>query len=142
MAASDPYRNFRFKVITGEVIAGHFTEVSGIGVSVEAIAYREGGDSGYVRKLPGRFNCSDVSFSYGVSESDEMWAWLMRTVQGAYEPKNISVVVPNATGQTEAMRLNLINAWVRECRFAPFNAMSNLVLIETMVCAVESVERA
>ncbi len=41
----DPYRAYNFKLEIQGVTEGHFTECSGLGVKVQAIAYREGGTS-------------------------------------------------------------------------------------------------
>ena len=41
--APDPMRNFQFRLEIPGVARGHFTEVSGLGVRVHPIRYREGG---------------------------------------------------------------------------------------------------
>ena len=56
----DPYRAYNFKLLINGVTDGHFTEVSGLGVQVERISYREAGNDAVVRAIPGR-----VTYSLG-----------------------------------------------------------------------------
>ena len=140
--ALDPYRDFRFKVDIQGVVAGHFTRVSGMSVDVQAIEYREGGGPAHVRKLPGRVSYGDVSLSYGVGTSAELWDWLTRTVNGEISRRNVSIIILDVDGQSERSRFNLNQSWVRSASFTPLDSLSNQVLIETMVLAVESIERA
>ena len=56
---ADPYPRMNFEVVIngisddGRSVKGSFSEVTGLEVAVEAIEYRNGSESGTVRKLPG-----------------------------------------------------------------------------------------
>ena len=50
----DPYRAYTFNLLIQNVNAGHFTEVSGLGVRIEQITYQEAGLNSTVRAVPGR----------------------------------------------------------------------------------------
>ena len=51
--------NFGYLLELNGIRAGYFTKVSGLGLTVETVEYREGGDPATVRKLPGRTSIPD-----------------------------------------------------------------------------------
>lgn len=138
----DPYRAYNFKLQIQDVTEGHFTECTGIGVRVQALAYREGGVSQVVRRLPGRVEYGDITLRYGLTQSVELWNWFMTGVKGRVERKNVSILMLDADGTTEVTRWNLVNAWLSEWRGAALNAMGSEVAIETLTLVFESLERA
>lgn len=139
---SNPLVDFRFSLLVGGTPAGMFSRVSGIGgISVQAIEYREGGAPDQVRKLPGRTSYEDLVCEYGVGTYDVLWNQLMATVGGTYERKEVAVLLLKPDGTNERMRFTAYDAWVREARIGPLNALSNQVLIETLVLAVGRWER-
>lgn len=87
---TDPLRNFKFIVNitprTGGGLSDHvgnnelprlgFAEMSGLSVTNELIAYREGGMNTHPHKMIGQSDFPPVSFSRGVfAEQDQMWKW-------------------------------------------------------------------
>lgn len=140
MPETKPLVDFRFKVQLGDGDAAFFNRISAMSVSIESILYREGGGEPHVRKLPGRTAYGDVEFEYGVGISENMWDWLMQTAGGQCERRNLTVIMLSPDG-SPGFSLNLNNSWVRECRFAALDALSNRVLIQTMVVAVESLTK-
>jgi phage tail-like protein len=138
----DVFRNYGFFLELQGERAGYFTKVSGLGLSVESIEYREGGMPSTVYKLPGRTRVKDIELSHGITQSDALGKWLTTAVQGKVERRNVSVVLLGSDGQTEVARWNLGNAWLRECDVADFDALGGDVLIERMVLAAETLERA
>jgi phage tail-like protein len=140
-APIDPYRAYNFKLQIQGVTEGHFTEVSGMGVKVHAISYREGGVSQVVRRLPGRVEYADVTLRYGLTKSVELWNWFMTGMKGKVERRNVSVLMVDGDGTTEVMRWNLFNAWLSDWRAAALDAMGKEVAIETLTLVCESIER-
>ncbi len=137
----DPLRAYNFKLLINNVTEGHFTEVAGLGVQVERIAYREGGNNAQVRAIPGRVTYAAISLRFGLTSSQELWDWLMTAVEGRVSRRNVSIVMLDSTGATEVLRWNLINAWPQEWYGAPLNAMSQELAIETLVLAHEGLHR-
>jgi phage tail-like protein len=137
----DPLRAYNFKLLINNVTEGHFTEVAGLGVLVERIAYREGGNNAQVRAIPGRVTYAAVTLRYGLTASQELWDWLMSAVEGRVSRRNVSIVMLDSSGATEVLRWNLINAWPQEWYGAPLNAMSQELAIETLVLAHEGLHR-
>ena len=62
-------------------------------------------------------------------------------MRGKVERRNISIVLVDSDGVTEAMRWNLINAWVSEWQGAVLNASAHEVAIESMTIVFETLER-
>jgi phage tail-like protein len=139
---TSPYRSYNFKLNVQGVTEGHFTECSGLGVSVDVIRYREAGNDQQVRCLPGPVNYGDVLLRYGLTDSRELWDWLMSAVEGRVERKNISILMLDAEGIDEVMRWNLINAWPSEWRGTMLDAMSREAAIESLTLVFESMERS
>ncbi|TQS43381.1 phage tail protein [Cryptosporangium phraense] len=137
----DPYRAYHFKLVLNGVDNGHFTEVSGLGVRVERIAYREAGANSVVRAIPGRVTYSPVVLRYGLTSSGELWDWLMTAVTGRVNRRNVSIAVLDPTGADEVLRWNLLNAWPQEWLGAPLDAMTQELAVETLVLAHEGLER-
>ena len=143
MAETEIFRNYNFSLDLGQgVVGGYFTEVSGMGIRVEAIDYREGGAAPAVRKLPGRVSYGDITLRWGMSQSPEMWEWLMTAVNGTVERREVSIILLRPDGQLpEQVRWNLHGAWVTEWRGAELDASAQGVAIESMVLTHEGLTR-
>jgi phage tail-like protein len=139
---TDPYRAYNFKLEIQGVTEGHFTECTGLGVKVDVISYREGGNGQIIHRLPGQVSYADITLRYGLTNSRLLWDWFLTSVQGKVERRNISIVLVDSDGVTGVMRWNLINAWVSEWRGAQLNASIHEVAIETMTLVFENLERA
>jgi phage tail-like protein len=137
----DPHRAYNFKLLINNVTEGHFTEVSGLGVRIERIEYREAGNDSTVLAIPGRVSYPPVSLRYGLTSSAELWEWLMAAIEGRVNRRNVSIVMLDSSGRTEVLRWNLVNAWPQEWIGAPLNAMSRELAIETLVLAYEALQR-
>lgn len=65
---------FLFEV--DEIEIGRFSEVRGLEVSVETEDVQEGGQNGFVHKLPGRMTWPNITLTRGITSSDALLAWL------------------------------------------------------------------
>jgi phage tail-like protein len=137
----DPYRAFTFNLLIQNVSAGHFTEVTGLGVRIEQIAYREAGLNSTVRAVPGRVSYSPVTLRYGLTSSRDLWDWLMEAVEGRVRRTQVSIAMLDPTGSQEVMRWNLANAWPKEWLGSPLVTVQNELAIETMTLAHEGITR-
>ena len=138
---ADPLRNFQFRLEIPGVAQGHFMEVSGLGVRVHPIRYREGGIGQIVRTMPGPVDYAEVTLRYGVTRGVELWSWMQATVQGRVERRNISIMMLETDAATEAMRWNLVNAWPCEWQGAPLDAMGRDVAVELLRLSFDQLER-
>jgi phage tail-like protein len=142
MVEADIYRNYNFILYLGSEPAGYFTRVTGLGLKVSCIEYREGGTPNAVRKLPGQVTVSPVTLEWGVTQSRAMWDWLMSAANGTVERKEVSVVVIGNDPNEEKVRWNFGSSWLCEWSGTNLDSSGNNVAIESMVLQAESVERA
>lgn len=140
-SVSDPLRSFRFHVEVQGIGNGHFTNVSGMGVQVEAIKYREGGANVTPRFVPGQVDYAEITLGYGLTESDEMWDWLMAAAAGEIDRREMSIVMREPDGTGEVLRWNLTRAWPTRWVGAPLDAMSAALAIESLTLVYEGIER-
>lgn len=140
--ADDPLRNFQFRLEIPGVDQGHFTEVSGLGVRVHPIRYREAGIGQIVRTMPGPVDYSEVTLRYGLIRDNALWSWMQATVQGRVERRNISIMMLETDGGSEALRWNLFNAWPCEWQGAPLDALGRDVGVELLRISFDQMERA
>lgn len=140
--ATDPYRSYNFKLDINGISEGHFTECSGLNVKVESIPYREAGANQIVRKIPGPVDYASVTLKYGVTNSRELWDWLLTAVNGKVERKNVSIILLDSEGTNEVMRWNLHDAWPSEWQGAGLNTTDRAIAIDSLTLVFDSLERA
>lgn len=133
----DPYRGYNFRVEIIGITEGAFTECSGMGVSIQALKYKEG-RSPTVRRIPGPVEYADVTLRYGLTRSRALWDWLQKTLDGKVDRKNVSIALLAPDGSTEVMRWSLINAWISQWRGAPLDALAQEIAIESITLVYET----
>ncbi|MCA9948318.1 MAG: phage tail protein [Anaerolineales bacterium] len=139
--ATDPYRSYNFKLDINGISEGHFTECSGLSVKVESIPYREAGSNQIVRKIPGPVDYAGVTLRYGVTNSKDLWNWLMKAVEGNVERKNVSIILLDSQGTDEVMRWNLVDAWPSEWQGAGLNTTDRAIAIDSLTLVFDRLER-
>jgi phage tail-like protein len=142
MAEQNIYRAYNFVLDLGGGKVCYFTKINGLSVDIETIDFREGGAGPAVRKLAGRVAYNNIELKWGLTESTEMWDWLMTAVKGEVSRRNISIILRDTDGKKEVTRWNLDNAWPCKWRGAPLDALSNEIAIETLHLAHEGLTRA
>ena len=142
MPDEDIFRSYNFVLDIQGVRSGYFTEVTGLSVDIEVISYREGGGAPAERKLPGRVSYGPVNLRWGLTQSRDLWDWIMATAGGNVERKELSVILLKPDGIQENTRWNLHNTWISSWRGARLNAIGNDAAIESVTFVHEGVERA
>ncbi|MGI9175543.1 MAG: phage tail protein [Rhodothermales bacterium] len=138
----DPFRAYNWKLEIQGVTEGHFTECVGLDVRVEVVKYREAGNGQVVHCVPGPVEYGDVTLRYGLTASQELWDWMMTSVNGNVQRQNISILMLDSEGVGEVLRWNLNRAWPSRWTGAPLDAMSRGVAIESLTLVFETLERA
>lgn len=139
--AQDPYKGFRFRVEIHGIQQAGFTECSSVGSHIEVVEYREGGDVASVRKLTGKTSYPDITLKWGMTDSQDLYAWHLQTVQGNVQRQDGSVVQLDDTGN-EKLRWNFYKAWPSKWDGPAYSAKGNDVSIETLTLTCERVEKA
>jgi phage tail-like protein len=136
----DPYRSYNFKLVVQGVVQGHFTRVDGLGMKIDRILYRAGGENSTVRVIPGQVEYSVVTVRFGLTDSTELLRWLFAAADGRVERRNVSLAMLDDAGSTEVRRWNLIGAWPCEWYGAPLDALGKELAIETLSLAYDRLE--
>ena len=91
---------FIFKIGTLQI--GAFTEVTGLGVSIDVEELTEGGQNAYTHKLLGRMRWPNIVLKRGLTDSNALFTWLQnfsgdgfsKTNKVTPETGSISVLTP------------------------------------------------
>src|ERR1700691_3690146 len=81
--STDPLRNFKFVVTiqppSGAAISMGFMSISGLNITVDVIAYREGGYNTTTQKMPGQADFSPITLSRGVAVGNTVdYTWMQQ----------------------------------------------------------------
>jgi len=168
--ATDPLRNFRFLVEFSNAydgdpyspkltsFVGGFTQVSGLNINTQSIAYREGGMNTTLHQVPGMTSFNPITLQRGaIWKNDEAITWM----QGLFAAAS-GEGIPNADGKTFRVNLTIYvldhpatgaplidandviskkaykmkfkvhNAWISSLSYSDLNAQDNQLLFETV----------
>ena len=100
--SSDPLRSFKFNVViplstqggpNGGVARLGFMSLSGLGIAIEPLTYREGGDNLTTRKMPGQADFNPITLSRGLFPTDyDNWYWMSNLFTAMYGGGNNPVI--------------------------------------------------
>ncbi|HET7462169.1 MAG TPA: phage tail protein, partial [Longimicrobium sp.] len=100
----DPLMAFRFQVTVEGQVAGAFSEVTGLQAEVDVLELPEGGENGFVHKLPGRAQYGNLTLKRGVVTLD-LWRWFADVAAGRPERRTVAVAVLPEDGTDPPLRL-------------------------------------
>ena len=138
----DPYSAFNFLVSFGpdpSSIVGSFAEVSGLGVEIEPIEYRNGSEVTTVRKLPGLTKFSNVVLKRGIIGDLGVWEWINAAMNGSRDQRTVVIELLDESREA-VMAFKLRNAWPVKWEGPSLNATANEVAIETLELCHEGLE--
>jgi phage tail-like protein len=136
----DPLNGRNFIVEINGITQAGFSEVSGLGSSIQIIEYREGNDKTQSnQKLPGRVDYPNIVLKWGVTNNDELLKWHLELIKGDIKRKNMRIVLMDASG-TPRKAWKIREAWPAKWTGPVLNAESNDVAIETLEIAHEGIE--
>jgi len=135
----DHIGGFTFKVEIAGVTVGKFMDVMGLESLTDVIEFTDGDDL-IVRKRPGRTRCSNIILRRGFINSDELWKWREKVIDGAVERRNGSIIICGEDGN-EITRYNFFEAWPCRWKLSPLQSNESKNLVEVIELAVEKIER-
>lgn len=93
---ADPYQVFSFFVEIEGILAGGFSECTGLQVETEFYEYREGGQNEYVHHFAGATKYPPLILKHGLTPIDGLWMWHQDIVtQGKIERRNGTIYLLN-----------------------------------------------
>lgn len=144
---SDPYPGYNFLIEIsgvsedGAAVSGSFSEVSGLGVEITPIEYRNGSEDITVRKLPGLKKFTNIVLKRGITGDLEFWNWIADAMDGQVRRADGSIRLLDENRQ-EVLRFDFSRAWPTKWEGPSLNATSNEVAIETLEICHEGLEIA
>lgn len=132
---TDPYLGYNFAVEVEGLVAGGFSEVSGLQIEVEVEEYREGGLNAFIHKRagPARYPANLV-LKRGITDNKVLWNWYWDVAQGKIQRKNVSILLLNSAGD-EKLRWNFEGAYPVRWSGPGLRAGSNEVAVEVLELA-------
>ncbi|MBU3967798.1 MAG: phage tail protein [Euryarchaeota archaeon] len=127
----DPYGVFRFRVEIEGIIAGGFSEVSGLSIQTEVESIREGGVNDFEYKLPKGTKYSDITLKRGLTDW-ELYNWYMDVINGKIERKSGAIYLLDQEGK-QVMDWYFFEAFPVKWEGSALNAASNTVVSETLI---------
>jgi phage tail-like protein len=134
MTFDDAYASCRFYVQIDGQPQALFTELSGLQTEIVVQEYEEGGNNGYIHRLPGRAKVGNITLKRGMTRSNEFLKWLMDVADGKIRRRNVSVVMYN-TQRDELLRWNFLKAYPVKWSGPQFTAKSSEAAVESLELA-------
>lgn len=137
----DPYLGYNFRVEIDGLIAGGFTEVSGL--SFETMVDRKmfGGENNIEYKFVTATKYPDLTLKRGLIDLDLLWNWYEDVIKGIIVRKNGSIHLLDHLGLS-VMCWNFTGAYPIKWDGPPFNAAASSVASETLVITHHGLTRA
>ena len=129
---NDPYAGFGFLVEIEGLLAGGFSEVSGLQIETTVETYKEGGLNDYQHKLAGPTNYpSNLVLKSGITDFVLMWSWYDDVRAGTIKRRNGSIYLLDRKG-LPAMWWDFAAAYPVKWSGPEFRADSNSVAVESI----------
>ncbi len=114
-----------------------FREVSGLSVELDDVTHVEGGENGFVHRLPGRAKYPDLSLKRGLVRDSALTDWCRRALYDFdFAPTTVWVSLLNE--EHEPLRTyTVVNAYPRNWSVSDFNAEASDVVIESLGLAYQ-----
>lgn len=132
----EAYPGCRFYVMIDDKAQGVFTEVSGLQVEMDVMEYQEGGNNGFVHRLPGFTKMSNLTLKRGMTSSNDFYKWCADIANGKFTRRHVSVVMYDVAGN-ELMHWNFLNAYPVKWIGPQLRAADAVAAIETLELAHE-----
>jgi phage tail-like protein len=123
------------------VSIGSFAEVSGLEVKIDVATYHEGGENGYVHQLPGRMTWPHVILRRGVTNSDNLFAWVNKSSGSGFSTnsnkltRSSGAITVMGSDGSRLRSWNLTDVFAVRWTGPSFNAESNDPLNEELELA-------
>lgn len=132
--------NFKFRIEIGNVSAGAFRAIDGLGATTELIEYQGGGDM-FARQIPGRPKIAPITLKKGWVVSAALWNWVRDTMEGKFSFHNVSVILMDDDGQTDVARYELTQCWPTSWKGFQLDGMGNEAMVEELELQVRHIQR-
>jgi phage tail-like protein len=124
--------SFRFRIEFDSVIAGGFTECSGLQVETEVEEHREGGLNEFSHKLPKGTKYGTITLKRGFIDTTDLWDWNQKVIAGqTRQRKNLSIILLDSEGN-DKIRWDVREALPVKWSSSEFKSDGNTVMVESL----------
>jgi phage tail-like protein len=136
------------------MVVGGFMSVKGMAWETDVRTVTAGGVNDRVYKLPGRTVCKELVFQKGVTLLDPMWSWYNQTRTGHVQRMTGMIYlisdahananagsIPLPTLPTTFTQWHFTRAWPTAFEGVQLDASNNLLAMQSMTLAVESITK-
>lgn len=99
------------------VAIGEFLEVSGLKLEIEVTTLEEGGENGFVHKLPGRMTWPNLVFKRGMTSSDALFEWVQKSSGDGFAGGGNTLVRSSAAVTLVGPEGTRLRAWELDSAF-------------------------
>ena len=139
----DQLVSFHFAIDIQGVIAGFFTECSGLGSETEIVEHKVVKDGvEVVMKIPGRLKWENIVMKRGITSNMDIWTWRKQVETGdvAGARRDGSIIMYDQT-LSEVARWNFIRGWPSKVTGPSVKSDSNEIGVEELTITHEYIER-
>lgn len=138
----DPYLGFNFTVEIDGLLAGGFSEVSGLQIAIDVQVYREGGENLFEHQLPGPARYPQrLTLKRGLTDRDVFWDWTQQVARGVIVRRNITIALHDESG-APVMLWDCRRAFPVHWSGPDLRADGNAVAFETVELAHHGIARS
>lgn len=137
--SEEAYPICRFYVMFDQAVQGVFTEVGGLQIETNVMEYQEGGNNGFVHRLPGFTKVSNITLKRGMTKSNDFFKWCTSIASGQLTRRNVSIIMYDTKGD-ELMHWDFHNAYPVKWIGPQFRASDATAAIETLELAHEGMK--
>lgn len=136
----DPYAAYNFRIEIEGLIAGGFSEVSGLNIETEVELIKEGGANDIEYKLPKGTKYSNITLKRGITDFDLIWRWYDDVINGKIKRKDGLIFLCNQTG-SPMVTWGFVDAYPIKLDGPTLNATTNTIATETLTLAHHGLKR-
>jgi phage tail-like protein len=92
---ADPFQGFNFLIEIEGILAGGFSECSGLQVETEVVEFAEGGNNDFVHQFAGRTKYPPLILKHGITLIDGLWSWHQDVTKGTIKRRNATIYLLN-----------------------------------------------
>ena len=126
--------NLQFEVAIEGQLLGNWTKCDGLGVEYEVQEYQEGGENGFVHRLPGRRKYTNVKLTRPIDKGSARVAAWVSSIGVEVKRQTGKITVRDATG-SELGTWNLEGVYPVKWNGPSLDVAGNQVAIETLELA-------
>lgn len=131
MSRPAPGLSMRFKVTVDGLDLGYWTKVEGLSVAYKVHEYKEGGQNGFVHKLPDRAEYTNIKLHRVVDATSAAVAAWVGSVQAAVRRQTAQIAILDAEG-IEVAVWNLVDCFPVKWSGPSLDVSSSSVATETL----------